>query len=279
MMLSLFKREHISCHAAACLLAISLLTGCNQEKAHPPSGSQGAASFAVATATVPIGSASSHPLSTNKKEGLTNMQVNGKLDATGRVILQAGDISITVQTQHCIAEPETLQQCTNTIRLLIQGTHLPEQNLEISSLFFDSVASLYRGPLDSHTATRKHSFILSDVNNDGQEDLLIWTGKEGAYGGASFDVYLADPATGKFQYSSAFSELTIGYNGLFIIDGNKIKTVASSGCCMHIFETYEIQNNTPVLIERITEDSTNPANPTQTKETLVDGKLQEIPVK
>lgn len=205
-----------------------------------------------------------------------NMQIKGKLDASRQVVLVAGNSSISIRAPKCIEEVETLKYCSGEIELLIQIEGKATQRIVASSLFFDSSASLYRGPLHAGAEVHRHSLILSDVNNDGIEDLLVWSGKEGAYGGPSFDVYLMRASTGQFELSKEYSELTIGYNGLFEVDGNLIKTVASSGCCMHIFETYEIRQGKPVLVERVTEDNTDPAKPLKTKEALVDGVLQTI---
>lgn len=205
------------------------------------------------------------------------MQVNGNLDTSGQLTLHAGDKSIVIQAPNCVLEAGSVQQCTGKVSLLIQeGTQ--QQVIEVASLFLDGAATLYRGALSKGAAINRHSLLLSDVNNDGVEDLLIWTGKEGAYGGPSYDVYLMDPSSGKFQHSAAFSELTIGYNGVFVVDGNRIRTVASSGCCVHIFETYDIQNNLPVLIERLTEDSSDPGKTVKTKEALVDGVFKKVHV-
>ncbi len=206
------------------------------------------------------------------------MQINGNLDTSGRLTLHAGDTSIAIQASTCTPETDTLQQCFGQISLLLRSKSAPEQTIEISSFFLDGAATLYYGSLDAGATVSRHSILLSDVNNDGIADLLLWTGKEGAYGGPSYDVYLMDTTSGKFQYSAEFSELTVGYNGLFTTEGNKIKTVASSGCCVHVFETYELQNRLPVLIERLTEDSTDPNHPVKTKEVLVDGTLQKIHV-
>lgn len=204
------------------------------------------------------------------------MQINGKLDTSGQVVLVAGDSSLLIRAPRRMEETETLQHCTGEVELVVQAGGRAAQRIMLSSFFFDSAASLYRGPLHSGVALHRHSLMLSDVNNDGVEDLLVWTGKEGAYGGPSFDVYLMRPATGQFERSEGYSELTVGYNGLFTVDGNHIKVVASSGCCLHVFETYEIRQGEPVLIERIAQDDTDPAKPLKTTEALVDGVLQKI---
>ena len=210
-------------------------------------------------------------------KGFDTMQIKGKLDTSGQVVLIAGDSSISIRALKCMEETETLQHCIGEVELLVQAGGRPAQRIVLSSFFFDSAASLYRGPLHSGVVLHRHSLILSDVNNDGVEDLLVWTGKEGAYGGPSFDVYLMR-TTGQFELSEEYSELTVGYNGLFAVDGNLIKTVASSGCCMHVFETYEIRQNEEalVLIERVTEDNTDPAKPLKIKEALVGGVLKKI---
>lgn len=47
----------------------------------------------------------------------------------------------------------------------------------------DSNSTFYHGPLDDTYKKNRHSIILTDINGDGHEDVVVWSGKEGNYGG------------------------------------------------------------------------------------------------
>lgn len=204
-------------------------------------------------------------------------QVNGKLDDTGKVSLRAGNMAFDIFAAQCRELTEEVQQCTGPTRLVLRGVeHSFEQEITLASLYFDSQHSVYRGPLDEHYGAGGHSIILADVNADGKEDLLVWTGKEGGYGGPSYDVHIFDAAKGRFIFSQEFSDLTVGYNGVFRTDNGAIRATASDGCCTHIFDTYEISGNHPVLVKRVTQDTSNPSAPQTKTERLVKGQLVEV---
>ena len=121
-----------------------------------------------------------------------------------------------------------------------------------------------------------HSFIISDVDADGFEDLILWSGREGAYGGPSFHVYLFDEGTGRLQSSEPFSGLTVGYVGIFGVDGRSIPANSESGCCTHIQETYKVEARVPKLVERITTEVEADGSAQVTTERSLDGKLQTV---
>lgn len=204
-------------------------------------------------------------------------QANGKLDSGGKTSLRAGDLDFEIEATSCRKETDLIQFCAGKTRISVHGDGRGfEQTLEVPSFYFDSANSVYRGPLDASYKIRGHSIVISDVNEDGKEDILIWTGKEGAYGGPSYDVYLFEASSGNYVHSADFSELTQGYNGLFFVEQGRIKAVSSEGCCLHVQDTFEVKGNKPVLVERITEDTSNPDAPKKTVERLLNGELKEV---
>ncbi|GLQ46720.1 hypothetical protein GCM10007862_17710 [Dyella lipolytica] len=114
---------------------------------------------------------------------------------------------------------------------------------------------MYDGPLTEGGERGTYSFLLSDVNGDGNDDLIVWTGRDGGYGGPSFDVYLFNAAEHKYVYSQAYSDLTVGSIRLFTVENGKVRTIVKDGCCTHIFETYQVESDEPKLIERVTESA------------------------
>nr|WP_242458190.1 hypothetical protein [Xanthomonas citri] len=55
-----------------------------------------------------------------------------------------------------------------------------------------------------------------------------------------------------------------------------LTSTSGDGCCIHIFDTYEIKKNEPVLVERLTEDTNDPANPKKKIERLQNGEMKEV---
>ena len=183
--------------------------------------------------------------------------------------LQAGDISIKLDLYNCVQETDTLWHCAARIELCVSRLKgVLRQTLELPSFYLSQDACLYRGRLDESYLLRAHSLILADVSGDGVDDLLIRTGKRAAYDGPSFDVFLMDDAAGQFIHSKEFSDLTIGYNGLFIASNGVIKTLATNGCSVRTFETYEVRANKPVLVDTITRDYSDPKTLAPSKKTF-----------
>jgi hypothetical protein len=105
----------------------------------------------------------------------------------------------------------------------------------------------------------EYSFIFDDFDFDGRQDLAICNGRNGGYGGPSYDVYLFDKRSGRFVGNKRLSKLTEGvYLGLFFPDPKKkvLVTYSKSGCCYHEQEVYRVVNNGPVMIEKVIEDAT-----------------------
>lgn len=96
--------------------------------------------------------------------------------------------------------------------------------------------------------------IYEDVNFDGRKDLVLRNGHMGCYGGPSYDVYLAG-ANHDFTHSDAFTEIASSYCGLFVVDedAQQLHAMSKSGCCEHFYDTYQVQDNKPVLHESRTE--------------------------
>ncbi|TCZ80598.1 FG-GAP repeat protein [Lysobacter sp. N42] len=210
------------------------------------------------------------------KPDSSRSSANAAPDKTGVLRVELGDVGI--QTEPCTLSEisPTVSQCTEETHLLF--THGgAEHSLLFTSIFLDSAATLYRGPLDDAYKQNGHSFIVTDVDGDGHEDLIVWTGREGAYGGPSYDVLLFDPSDRQFYGAPAFSELTVGANGLFSVEGGFLKLSSSDGCCTRVFDTYAIEQREPVLVERVTEERDEKTAKLNTRtERLVDGKMQEV---
>lgn len=198
---------------------------------------------------------------------------DGAVDALGRLALDLGGTTVAVEAA-CSSETTSLQRCaTATVRVEVPGA--APRTVAVETLMVNARATAYRGPLDDAGDRAGRSIVLSDVNADGVEDLALWTGTLGANGAASYDVFLAEPEA--FRESPALSRLTEGANGLFTVESGALVRTSKSGCCIHTTERFELQDGQPLLVESVTEDSTeNRETPKVTVQRRVDGRMRDV---
>lgn len=86
-----------------------------------------------------------------------------------------------------------------------------------------------------------------DVNFDGHGDLVIYSGNLSAYYGPSYDIYLFNSATGRFERSPVLEELQLSGLGMFKVDTERqvLGVYSKSGCCTHYYEEYRLVENVP----------------------------------
>ena len=111
----------------------------------------------------------------------------------------------------------------------------------------------------------------ADYNFDGKKDFALMDGRDGCYGGSSFQIYLA--TDNGFEFSSEFSYLTKGNCYVSVDHANKqIHTGTKGSCCWHLDETYVVENNLPVLIKSVVSDSRN-SSTMYVEKSFVNGKI------
>lgn len=204
-------------------------------------------------------------------------ELRDKLGGPNGFTIAAGDIELRLTARGCETFVEGLLVCANDVRVdVLMPLQQLRQSLHPPATMLKSDSLVYRGPLEADDRPDPHSFVISDVNADGREDLIIWVGREGAYGGPSFQVYLYDESARQLRLSEPFSDLTVGYIGLFGVTGRSITTNASSGCCLHIEETYVVEADVPQLVQRVTTEDSSHGEPKVTTERLVDGRLRPV---
>jgi hypothetical protein len=148
------------------------------------------------------------------------------------------------------------------VRIFRKGEAAPFQTLSLPRV------EIYRETVEHNDETgakprglyeEEYSFVGGDFNFDGLEDFAVCNGREGGYGGPSYNVFLFDKKTGRFAENPRLSRLTEGgYLGLFFPDPKtkRLRVHSKSGCCYHETEFYALVNNRPVLVEKIIEDAT-----------------------
>ncbi|WP_414353553.1 XAC2610-related protein [Xanthomonas campestris] len=202
--------------------------------------------------------------------------VNAKFNGQGEISADISGIAVSIRTQGCNEDSPGVMLCNRSPLVDVAFPGVKAISLEPEALYVDSNSTFYHGPLDNTYKKNRHSVILTDINGDGHEDVVVWSGKEGNYGGPSYSVYLFDAVQNRFVFNQSLSDITVMANGLFSVKGNLLTSTSGDGCCIHVFDTYELRKNEAVLIERVTEDANDPANPKKRIERLQNGEMNEV---
>ena len=154
--------------------------------------------------------------------------------------------------------------CDGPARVSIyrKGTKSPFQVLRLDNLQLYKDTAAYSPETSEKPRgiyAEEYTFVFEDFDFDGEEDLAVCNGREGGYGGPSYNVYLFDKRSKRFVENRRLSELTEGpYLGLFFPDPKKrrLSAYSKSGCCYHETEVYQVVRGRPVLVEKVIEDAT-----------------------
>jgi hypothetical protein len=147
------------------------------------------------------------------------------------------------------------------VQIYRKGAKTPFQVLRLGNLQLYKDTAAY-SPATSEKPrglyAEEYTFVFQDFDFDGEEDLAVCNGRDGGYGGPSYNVYLFDRRSKRFVENQRLSELTDApYLGLFFPDPKRKRlTVHSkSGCCYHETEVYRMVRGRPVLVEKVTEEA------------------------
>lgn len=148
------------------------------------------------------------------------------------------------------------------VSLYRKGSKTPFQVLRLDNLELYKDTAAYSPETSEKPRgiyAEEYTFVFEDFDFDGEEDLAICNGRNGGYGGPSYNVYLFDRRSKKFVENRRLSQLTEGaYLGLFFPDPKKkqLSVYSKSGCCYHETEVYQITRGRPVMVEKVTEEAT-----------------------
>ena len=96
---------------------------------------------------------------------------------------------------------------------------------------------------------------VGDFDFDGQLDAAAPLDDSGGYGSSTYDVFLFDQKSARFQHSEELSDLTREYMGMFRVDSRRrrLTVVAKSGWAIHYYAEYAVRDRKPVLVKHVTE--------------------------
>ncbi|MGO1070107.1 XAC2610-related protein [Lysobacter sp. CA199] len=175
---------------------------------------------------------------------------HGFPDAHGALSLRLGDAVVAMQAQRCAGQGRRV--CSGAqLRIVLPG--VGEQTLSLPQVAFSTVhkagATGYRGSLDVGFVDGWPTFMLSDINGDGKQDLIVWTGFEGSYGDPSYGYYLFDPKSGRWVENRALADLVDGHSVSRIAAG-RLDIWYRSGPCERGEKTIELRGDTPRIAEQ-----------------------------
>lgn len=242
-----FKTRRAKVFMAITLIALS---GCTS--ATPADRSVHALPAQAASVQGPQPAVSKNPAD----DSTSPMVLSAGFNASHALHLQFGAASLDVTATACSQFTDTLSHCTKDVSIMVDDPHRQlRQTLHPEQVWINNQSTFYRGSLSETNKPRagEYSIIWGDASGDGEPDLIVQTGKDGSYGGPSFDVYVYDRATHQLVYNKSLSELTVGHNSLFSMDNGMISASTTSGCCEHVRESYRFAEGQLTLIKRSTE--------------------------
>lgn len=147
------------------------------------------------------------------------------------------------------------------VQIYRKGSKTPFQVLRLRNLQLYKDTAAYSPGTSAKPRgiyAEEYTFVFEDFDFDGEEDLAICNGRDGGYGGPSYNVYLFDRRAKHFVENQRLSELTDApYLGLFFRDPKRkrLSVHSKSGCCYHETQVYRMAGGRPVLVEQVTEEA------------------------
>ncbi|MCI2260969.1 lysozyme inhibitor LprI family protein [Xanthomonas indica] len=186
----------------------------------------------------------------------------GLPDATGQVAFSLGDLSLQVVDAHCHDTGGLLLRCAPAT--VVVQRPAGEQSIPVPSLVFlsntadqqDYVAA-YRGPIAQQgegSEGLRYTAIVSDINGDGYDDLLLWTDFSGRLGAPAYTYYLFDPKAKRFVRSEKLAQATRGLT-LSGISGTTLHLWSEAGQCKRTVVSLALHGTIPTRHSSKTIDS------------------------
>ncbi|WP_152540827.1 XAC2610-related protein [Luteimonas huabeiensis] len=178
-------------------------------------------------------------------------------DADGSLQLRLGDTSIEMQSDGCIDRMVNILICSN-VRLAISTPELSRQTVFLPEVWLpkalrpdrDPPAIIgARGSLEAGFSEGRNGIILTDIDEDGHEDLMVWSGPDGSYGDPSYTYYLYDPQARRLVENTALAALMEGHSLSRIVRG-RIYAWYRSGPCDRGEKLIEVHDAVPRIVAR-----------------------------
>ncbi|MBD9436724.1 hypothetical protein IB223_11540 [Pseudoxanthomonas sp. PXM03] len=157
-------------------------------------------------------------------------------DDNGFMEMRLGDAVITLESDGCSSRMISKLICSNA-RVTVSTPTLRRQTLLLPEVWLpraippDSPDETgYRGSLDKGFAEGWHGIMLSDINDDGYEDLVVWSGSDGTYGDPSYTYFLYDAGPRRLVENKGLAKLMEWHSLSRIVDGRLFAWYRSGPC-------------------------------------------------
>lgn len=157
-------------------------------------------------------------------------------DERGFMEMRLGDAAIILQSDGCSDRMINRLICSN-VKLSISTSKLRRQTLSLPEVWIPvaiqpgrPVRTGFRGSSGVAFEDEWYSVILSDINVDGYEDLVVWSGPDGTYGDPSYTYYLYDTEARRLVENKALAKLMEGNSLSRIVDGRLFAWYRSGPC-------------------------------------------------
>ncbi|MBO9830500.1 hypothetical protein J7373_19770 [Xanthomonas sp. A2111] len=187
---------------------------------------------------------------------------SGTPDAMGQVVFQLGDLRLEIEGTRCRDTGGLLLRCAPAT-IMVERT-AGKQSIPIPSLVFLSkttaqpaYVAAHRGPFteqDEPGDDLRYTAIVSDINGDGNDDLLLWTDFSGRLGAPAYSYYLFDPRTQLFVKSDKLQQATRGLT-LSGITGNTLRFWSGDEGCKRVIVRLALHGTTPTRLADKTFDA------------------------
>ena len=177
--------------------------------------------------------------------------------AHGSATLILGDARIAVSVDACPGVKSDLFRACENVRLVVSTPDIADQQLQLPKVILsehENDASAKRGTLEQGFAWGKYSLMLLDLNNDGHEDLMAWTGFDGSYGDPSYTYFLYDADAKTFVENTAIQALIEMHSLSRVVDG-QFEFWYRSGPCERGEKSIRFDGMTPQIVDRNDENS------------------------
>lgn len=157
-------------------------------------------------------------------------------DDNGFMEMRLGEARITLASDGCSPKMISRLVCRSA-RLTVSTATLRQQTLSLPEVWIpvsipsDSPARTgFRGSSRLAFADDLYGIILSDIDADGHEDLVIWSGADGSYGDPSYTYYLHDTKTQRLIENTMLANLMQSHSLSRLIDGRLVAWYRSGPC-------------------------------------------------
>ncbi len=173
----------------------------------------------------------------DRRRSESGFWAEGQPDANGSLEMRLGDAVITMQSDGCDPRLGTKLICSNA-RLTISTPKLRRQTFLLPEIWLPRTipSDRYpattgsRGSLQTGFTEGWYGIMLSDINADGHEDLMVWSGPDGTYGDPSYTYYLYDTMTRRLVENTTLAKLMEGHSLSRIVDGRLFAWYRSGPC-------------------------------------------------